>query len=415
MAISPIAYGPPIVTGGGAGGAPVDATYVTRTADATLTAETALSALATGILKSTTGTGTLSIAAAADIPLANTGPGAGPYGGGANYINSITLDAQGRVTAATTGTPAGGSGAPTGATYWTATADATLSAEYSISALADGIVKHASGVPARAVPGTDYVAPSGTAAVTIDGTGLASTDMLLIKNGRTASGAVVQVTGSVPSGFVLADSGGTKRGGLGYAVAANDWITGTAAGDVVVVNQSAAASTGVKIKAAGSGGVRLISPAGGGTIWTDDTGTQMGYGSSYVNVVNNSMSFTAPTSAAFLIGGAYAVIIKPSLVAGTVTAAGSLTLSSTDHATKGKLYLNEAHTAVLDEATLRLGVGTGSPTERLHIAGGIALLAGDGTYVMDLPADATGNVSVASGRVPVRVGGALKYLRYYDS
>lgn len=36
--------------------------------------------------------------------LPDTGPGAGTYGGGANFINSVTLDAQGRVTAAVTGT-----------------------------------------------------------------------------------------------------------------------------------------------------------------------------------------------------------------------------------------------------------------------------------------------------------------------
>lgn len=48
--------------GGGSSGAPVDATYITQTPNATLTNEQALSLLATGLLKSTTGTGVLSIA-----------------------------------------------------------------------------------------------------------------------------------------------------------------------------------------------------------------------------------------------------------------------------------------------------------------------------------------------------------------
>jgi hypothetical protein len=47
---------------GGGGGAPTTATYITQTPDATLSAEQALSALATGILKNTTTTGVLSIA-----------------------------------------------------------------------------------------------------------------------------------------------------------------------------------------------------------------------------------------------------------------------------------------------------------------------------------------------------------------
>lgn len=46
------------------GAAPTDATYITQTANATLSAEQALGALATGIVKNTTTTGVLSIAAA---------------------------------------------------------------------------------------------------------------------------------------------------------------------------------------------------------------------------------------------------------------------------------------------------------------------------------------------------------------
>lgn len=49
---------------GAGSGAPTDATYITQTPQAGLSAEQALSALATGILKSTNGTGVLSIAAA---------------------------------------------------------------------------------------------------------------------------------------------------------------------------------------------------------------------------------------------------------------------------------------------------------------------------------------------------------------
>lgn len=47
----------------GGGGAPTDATYITQTANASLSAEQALGSLATGILKNTTTTGVLSIAA----------------------------------------------------------------------------------------------------------------------------------------------------------------------------------------------------------------------------------------------------------------------------------------------------------------------------------------------------------------
>jgi hypothetical protein len=48
----------PVVVGGGSG-APTDATYITQTPNATLSAEQALSALGTGLVFSTTATGVL--------------------------------------------------------------------------------------------------------------------------------------------------------------------------------------------------------------------------------------------------------------------------------------------------------------------------------------------------------------------
>lgn len=57
---------------GGGGGAPTDATYITQTANGSLSNEQALGALSTGILKNTTTTGVLSIAAAGtdyEVPL----------------------------------------------------------------------------------------------------------------------------------------------------------------------------------------------------------------------------------------------------------------------------------------------------------------------------------------------------------
>lgn len=56
------------ITIGGGGGAPTDAKYITQTPNSSLSAEQALSALATGLLKNTTATGILSIAVASDLP-----------------------------------------------------------------------------------------------------------------------------------------------------------------------------------------------------------------------------------------------------------------------------------------------------------------------------------------------------------
>jgi len=50
----------------------------------------------------------------------------------------------------------------------------------------------------------------------------------------------------------------------------------------------------------------------------------------------------------------------------------------------------------------------------IFVDAGKARFDGDGTHVFELPADATGNTSAATGRIPVRIGGATKYIRYYD-
>lgn len=45
---------------------------------------------------------------------------------------------------------------------------------------------------------------------------------------------------------------------------------------------------------------------------------------------------------------------------------------------------------------------------------GLITASGDGSNVFEFPADNTGNATAAIGRVPVKIGGATKYLRYYN-
>jgi hypothetical protein len=108
--------GPAGVSAGAA--APVDATYITQTPNGTLTNEQALSLLATGYAKVTTGTGVVS-SQAVPIPVADGGTGG--------------------ITAAAARTALGA--APSVATYITQVAEAGLSAEQSLAALATGYMK----------------------------------------------------------------------------------------------------------------------------------------------------------------------------------------------------------------------------------------------------------------------------------
>ncbi|MBI3231850.1 MAG: hypothetical protein HYZ51_02090, partial [Candidatus Doudnabacteria bacterium] len=74
------------------GGAPSDATYITQTANGTLSAEQALSALATGYMKVTTGTGVIT-SQAVPIPVADGGTGltSGTSGGVLGFTAAGTI------------------------------------------------------------------------------------------------------------------------------------------------------------------------------------------------------------------------------------------------------------------------------------------------------------------------------------
>ena len=54
---------------------------------------------------------------------------------------------------------------------------------------------------------------------------------------------------------------------------------------------------------------------------------------------------------------------------GDTASGGDLTISSTNHATKGKVYLNAAQTIFVDEANARFSVGQATPTTALHVNG----------------------------------------------
>jgi len=80
-----------LVAGGGGGGAPTTSKYILQQADASLPNAQALSALATGLVKVTIGTGALS-AAAVDVDYAAAAHKARHQSGGADSFITISDD-----------------------------------------------------------------------------------------------------------------------------------------------------------------------------------------------------------------------------------------------------------------------------------------------------------------------------------
>ena len=178
----------------GGGAAPINATYITQIPDAGLTNEQALSLLATGILKSTTATGVVSIAAqgvdyyapgGTDVAIADGGTGASTNTAGINNLVSgaslttatvassdlvLIQDASDSNNLKTVTAQAiadlgpGGSAAPGDATYIVQTPNVNLTNEQALSLLATGLLKSttATGVVSIGVPNTDYLAPDAT-------------------------------------------------------------------------------------------------------------------------------------------------------------------------------------------------------------------------------------------------------------
>ena len=94
------------------------------------------------------------------------------------------------------------------------------------------------------------------------------------------------------------------------------------------------------------GHLYFTNAAGGRTQLDEQAGT---------GTIVNANSFIASTS-----------VITP-YVYGSQAASGDLTLSSTLHGTKDKIYLGSAQTSVYDELNGRLGIGTGTPVAPLDI------------------------------------------------
>jgi hypothetical protein len=232
------------------------------------------------------------------LSMPNIGPGAGTIGGGGNVITSVTLDAQGRVTAATSGA-AGGSG------YTTVENNGTPVTQRSTINLS-----------------TEFAASDASSKTAL---ALATNGVAFAKIAQLAGLSVLGVTGSSTANMAAitagADGQGLFRAGtsLGFSYVADANISGSAAIQLAklanITGPAVLGKTGT-----GSGAITTISAGTTGHVLRHD-GTVVGFGTllsgSFADGTISGARLSGLTNAQVVIGTSGGGV--QSLAAGTNT------------------------------------------------------------------------------------------------
>jgi hypothetical protein len=289
----------------------------------------------------------------------------------------------GMVTGASSGTNTGDQtltglgGAPVGSPFITTTSDATLSNEFSLSGLANGLLKNTTttGVPTIAVEGTDYYGPAGTDVLVSDG-GTGASDA---SGARTNLGLVIGTHVQAYDSDLSTIAGLTATTDNFIVANASAWASRTPAqaktslalvkGDVGLGNVdntsdankpvSTAQQTALDLKA------NLASPTFTGTVTITSPFT---VGATSVTATGTELNYVAGVTSAIQtqLNGKQSSDSELSALAGLTSAAdklpyftGSGMAGVTDLSSFVRTFLDDA-----DAATVRatIGAGTGSGT-----------------------------------------------------
>jgi hypothetical protein len=277
-------------TGAGGGGAPTAATYIVQTADAALTGEQVLASLGTGLVKNTTGTGVLSIAASGtDYAPATSGSAILKGNGAGGFSNAVSgTDYQAPLTLplsiANGGTGASLSAVNGGIVYSTSTAHA-----HSAAGIAgQSLFSTGAGAPgwADAQKLVRLTADYTNATTTMSNTALSWTSpaavsrsaficQLMVKSSVTTIGAQVDVTASVAPTAITYElfyitAAGTPPSTAGthsvIAATANSTALGTTTGlttytiwrlEGIIVHTASASTVTIRAKASAAGTITI--------------------------------------------------------------------------------------------------------------------------------------------------------------
>jgi hypothetical protein len=312
----------------------------------------------------------------------------------------------------------GGGGAPTDAQYWVGAPNGSLSAEHDLSALATGLVKNTGGVPSIAVAGTDYAAASALSLTSRQvaygtGTGITSASNFVFNVSNQLG-----VNAAAPTETLTVGGAGYFTGTLTAASATMGAYIDVFAGNARVSALAGSARRTLVLNAnelyfqpGVTVGANVVVFRGSGRVGTNDASIDFNpYGATGISSGEGHLvDFNLATggNVQFTAGAKPTVrTIRVSQPKISFTSASTVTNAATFAIENAPLAFTNC--TITNAWALWLQAGA------FWVDSGKARFDGDGTHVFELPADATGNVTAATGRVPILVGGATKYLRYFD-